>query len=127
MRRLRVWLHHFKNNRGVVVDHKSQHFKTHRELADVVVCTSVSQHSCSHRGRCVPGGDCGPPTPLQTPLDEDQSASPLGRAFLPFGHVSLCVHHRRLHRGSHQQEPDHLHLESQPYKSHGEFSVLSCF
>lgn len=82
----------------------------------------INQHPCSHRGRCVPGGDCGPPASLQTPLDEDQSAASLGRASVPRRHLSLCVHHRGLHRGPCQQEFDHLHLEPQPHNTHGEVS-----
>lgn len=63
------------------------------QLCVFSLCVHINQHPCSHRGRCVPGGDCGPPTTLQTPPDEDQSSASLGRAVLPQRDVSLCVHY----------------------------------
>ena len=89
---------------------------------DVCFCGFFDQHPRSHRGRCVPGGDCRQPAPLQTPPDEDQSFASLGRGSLPHRHVSLRIHHWGLHRGPCEQEPDHLHLEPQPHNSDGEVS-----
>lgn len=96
-------------------------------VGDVAVCFCVTQHPCSHGGRRVPGGNSRPPAPLQTASNEDQSIASLGGAALPRRHVSLCVHHRGLHRGPSEQEPDHLHLEPQPHNSHGEALCCCCF
>lgn len=76
------------------------------------------QHPRSHGGRRVSGGNCRQSTLLQAPPDEDQPVASLGGAVFPWRHVSLCVHHRGLHRGPCQQEPDHLHLEPQPHNTH---------
>lgn len=76
------------------------------------------QHPRSHGGRRVSGGNRRQSALLQAPPDEDQPVTSLGGTVLPWRHVSLRVHHRGLHRGPCQQEPDHLHLEPQPHNTH---------
>lgn len=88
----------------------------------ISVFLSVYQHPCPDGGRGVQGGNGGQPPPVSAPPYEDQPAASLGRGVLPRRHVSLRLHHRGLHRGPRQPQPNHLHLEPQPHNAHGKLS-----